>query len=1135
MLKPSDLPDVPYPGQWRLARVDMANWGTFSGYQSLPVDRRGLLLTGASGSGKSTILDAVSTVLTPPSHLHLNAAANSGNQRDKERSISNYVRGVWGRRSGAAGELAHAYLRPKQATWSGVMLRYEDGFPYGELEGSERRRHEPVNLLGIFFQKSNTVGREGLKKFYAVVRGDCALHDFAAYGMNEADMSKFNKDFKETGRAWRDHASFEAHLCGVLRISSPKTLILLHKTQAAKDIGSLDDLFRKYMLDTPRTLELADAAVEQFQELSQAHEGVVDQRRQMECLEPLLVHDETHAQALAAEVEARGLLDALNPFADETAVELLEQQLEKRARRADALVQDVASAKAEQSFAKQAHDSAMALLSKRGGVALDTAHMQVDERNRQLLYVQKNRDSLKQDLATWDGVALPATREEFEALKRQLSAKAQEARSWLDGNEDEKVSRFGRVGELRERRTDISEELRHLRRQRSNIPSKLHAIRTSIAHQLGLSLADLPFVGELIDVNPNEAAWQPAIERLLGGRARTMLVERRHAEAINEFLETRHLGERFEYDAVPDRVSVPGVALHEKSLVRKVTVANVPNHESFALWVNKLLRERFNYVCVDTPADMERHPKALTRGGQTKSGEHHVKDDRRNIADRSRWVLGSTNDQKVERFEGDLAECERLLTAARADTNDITAKELRLQAICRLDESLRSKPWDDYDEAQAKGECERAEAFYRELEQSDEFREAEALRAKAEARLEAANEAVQKALVAQQANEEKLKDIEDQIHDLEQRAKRGRDEGSPLSAETKGQLTKLFEETEQGFRSSVSSVYQTANRVQRALDERAGKAVRAQQNARRKAELVLQQYKMKWPAQAADLSGRFEDRIAYLDRYRQIKASGLPEYEHKFLEVLNSFSQDQITVIASEIRNAFREVRERLEPVNRSLLLSEYRSGVHLQIEVKENRGPRVDEFLADLKEITKGSWSEDDLASAERRYERTAAVMKRLGSSETADRTWRMACLNTPDHMKFIAREVTEDGSELKAHDSDGGLSGGQRQKLVFFCLAAALRYQLADEDQPIPSYGTIILDEAFNNSDRFFAEDALAIFGAFGFHMVLATPGKLLQTAEDHIGSIVVVTCEDEKRSRLSPVVFENDALAAEGRESR
>ena len=1135
MLKPNDLPDVPYPGQWRLSRVDMANWGTFGGYQSLPVDRRGLLLTGPSGSGKSPILDAVSTVLTPPSHLHLNAAANNGNQRDRDRSISNYVRGVWGRRSDEAGELAHAYLRPKTATWSGVLLRYEDGFPYDELEGSERRRHEPVNLLGIFFQKPNTVGREGLKKFFAVVRGDCALRDFASYGMNEADMTQFNKDFKETGRAWRDHASFEAHLCGVLHISSPKTLILLHKTQAAKDIGSLDDLFRRHMLDTPRTLDLADAAVEQFQELAQAHEGVVDQRRQMECLEPLLAHDEAHAQALAAERDARDLLDVLNLFADKAAVELLEQELEKKARWADALAEDVASAEAEQSFAKQAFETALALLSKQGGVALETARMQVDERNRQLLYAQKNRASLKQDLAASDGVALPVTREEFKALKRLLSTKAQEARSWLDGNEDEKVSRFGKVGELRKRQAELSDELRHLRGQRSNIPSTLHAIRMSIAHHLGLSPADLPFVGELIDVDSDQAAWQPAIERLLGGRARTMLVERRHAEAINEFLETKHLGERFEYDAVPDRVSVPVVALHDKSLVRKVTVAAVANHEPFTLWVNKLLRERFNYVCVDVPADMERHPKALTRGGQTKSGEHHVKDDRRNIADRSRWVLGSTNDQKIERLEGDLAECERLLAAARGETDAITAKELQLQAICRLEEGLRSKPWDDYDEEQAKKECDRAESFYQELAQSDAFREAEALRAKAETRLDAANKAVQSAHVAHQANEGKLRDIEGQIRDLEQRAQRGGAGEASLSAEAKAQLVKLFEEVDQGFRSSVSSVYQTANRVQRALDERAGKAVRMQQDARRKAELVLQQYKMKWQVQAADLSGRFEDRGAYLDRYRQIKASGLPEYEHKFLEVLNSFSQDQITVIASEIRNAFREVRERLEPVNRSLLLSEYRTGVHLQIEVKENRGPRVDEFLADLKEITKGSWSEDDLESAERRYERTAAIMKRLGSSETADRTWRMACLNTPDHMKFIAREVAEDGSELNVHDSDGGLSGGQKQKLVFFCLAAALRYQLADEDQPVPSYGTIILDEAFDKSDRFFAEEALAIFEAFGFHMILATPGKLLQTAEDHIGSIVVVTCENEKKSMLSAVVFEKDVPPAEGGANR
>ena len=56
---------VPYPGQWRLARVDMANWGTFNGFQSFPSTGADCL-SPASGSGKSTVLDAVAAVLTPP-------------------------------------------------------------------------------------------------------------------------------------------------------------------------------------------------------------------------------------------------------------------------------------------------------------------------------------------------------------------------------------------------------------------------------------------------------------------------------------------------------------------------------------------------------------------------------------------------------------------------------------------------------------------------------------------------------------------------------------------------------------------------------------------------------------------------------------------------------------------------------------------------------------------------------------------------------------------------------------------------------------------------------------------------------------------------------------------------------------
>ncbi|WP_415504070.1 ATP-binding protein, partial [Actinomyces slackii] len=46
-------PADPTAAQHRLARVQVHNWGTFGGYHDLPVPRRGLVITGPSGSGKS--------------------------------------------------------------------------------------------------------------------------------------------------------------------------------------------------------------------------------------------------------------------------------------------------------------------------------------------------------------------------------------------------------------------------------------------------------------------------------------------------------------------------------------------------------------------------------------------------------------------------------------------------------------------------------------------------------------------------------------------------------------------------------------------------------------------------------------------------------------------------------------------------------------------------------------------------------------------------------------------------------------------------------------------------------------------------------------------------------------------------
>ncbi|MEN3123913.1 SbcC/MukB-like Walker B domain-containing protein [Janibacter sp. LM] len=154
---------------------------------------------------------------------------------------------------------------------------------------------------------------------------------------------------------------------------------------------------------------------------------------------------------------------------------------------------------------------------------------------------------------------------------------------------------------------------------------------------------------------------------------------------------------------------------------------------------------------------------------------------------------------------------------------------------------------------------------------------------------------------------------------------------------------------------------------------------------------------------------------------------------------------------------------------------------------------------------------------------------MRRLESSDHVDRTWRQACLDTRQHVTFLAEEIDEGGRVLATYDSGAAMSGGQQQKLVIFCLAAALRYQLADTDDPFPRYGTIVLDEAFDKADTRYTRMALDIFVEFGFQMVLATPQKLLQTIEPYVDGATSIENPSRRRSDVAQVQWDREASGA------
>ncbi|MFT8636594.1 MAG: SbcC/MukB-like Walker B domain-containing protein [Pseudoclavibacter sp.] len=282
-------------------------------------------------------------------------------------------------------------------------------------------------------------------------------------------------------------------------------------------------------------------------------------------------------------------------------------------------------------------------------------------------------------------------------------------------------------------------------------------------------------------------------------------------------------------------------------------------------------------------------------------------------------------------------------------------------------------------------------------------------------------------------------------------------------------------------------------------------------------------FKERWPAAAADLTGGVGDREALVDMLDDIVAHGLPDHEQNFRRLLRDRSRDLIGGLVSEILDAPGLVSERVLPVNDALRRSPFDEGRYLHLRVKTQRSEAAKTFIKDLQSVTEGSWGDQDEESIERRYKTLERIMHMFASSERKDQLLRRQCLDTRLHVTFRAEEVDEDGRVQDSYESGAAMSGGQQQKLVVFCLAAALRYQLADVDQPWPTYGTIIMDEAFDKADTRYTRMALGVFVAFGFHLVLATPQKLLPTIEAYVGGVTNIENPERNASTVANVDWE------------
>lgn len=1108
---PLDLPDVDVDGaedvrsdtgQWRLAEIQLANWGTFDGaIYRLPIARAGHLITGPSGSGKSSLLDAIAAVLTPDKWLRFNEAAQGSGARSDRRTVVSYLRGAWSRTTDELEDrVVSAYLRPG-ATWGGILLRYENA------------QDRPLTLGRLFFVKGTSTSSADVNDLCLLERGDIGLRDLEPYARSGLETRKVKA-------AWPDmvvtsggaHSRFYARMRSHFAIAHEGALQLLHKTQSAKSLDGLDQLFREYMLERPATFTVAEEAVTQFGELKDAHDHVVQLRLQRDLLLDLRAHATRFDEAGAEAEAARALSDALGAYRVRRGLALTEAEIASEVEAIATLTLDAERTAEAADRAEEDLDRAQRLARDLGGA--EAEHLQESIRTAHETHeaTQRRWEELRR-LVSEVGIAhTPTSGAEFTELLAQIDAAPPAEAS---GPSHEQLDRQAMA---RREVARVEGEITSLRRSGSTVPDQLVSVRGRVAEATGLPVSALPFAAELIEVRDEFADWAGAIERVLRPFALTMLVRSEHLSAVRTWVDENRIPARLVYEEVRADADRPRPAGSDVSLVHRIRVSAGP----FEAWVSGRLSERFDVACVEHPDELDAYPRAVTIRGQIRSRSRYEKDDRVRLDDRAHWVLGD-RDGKLEALIEQLRRAQTEFDEARTDVDRADQRrrdaDLRRATLRRI----RGMAWVDLDREATRRRVETLQAALTELTAHDgdlsaavrAVDEARAARAAAVTRRDSANLDLRAAQARRDDLQEAARDAQAQI-----------DSGAvpEVADATWSALDQRFRAVQR--RITRTNIADVGHDVMRRLQRERDAALEAAQAASSAVTALATTFKERWPAASVDLTNEVKDRGGYIEILDRIVAHGLPEHEATFLRLLRERSRDMIGELVSDILAAPREIEDRVIPVNASLRRSPFDDDRWLRLSVKTRRSETVTRFIGDLRSISEGRWGEDDLEAAERRFATLSELMRRFASSDHADRVWRTQCLDTRLHVTFRAEEIDEFGRAHATYDSGAAMSGGQQQKLVVFCLAAALRYQLADPDERFPRYGTVVLDEAFDKADTRYTRMALDVFREFGFHLVLATPQKLLQTIEPYVGAVTSVENPTKRRSLVASVAWEERA---------
>ncbi len=1094
---------------FRLHRLEVFNWGTFDKrVWSMQLNGENGLLTGDIGSGKSTLVDAVTTLLVPAHRVAYNKAAGADS---RERSLRSYVLGHYkSERNEASGNAKPVALRDHN-NYSVILGVFVN-------EGYD----QSVTLAQVFWMKDSQ--GQPARMFCGVDRALSITEDFAHFG---TDMGKLRKRLRATEvEIFDTFPPYGAWFRRRFGIENEQALDLFHQTVSMKSVGNLTDFVRSHMLEAFDVAPRISALISHFDDLNRAHEAVLKAKRQVELLMPLMIDADKHAQLLALIEELRAQREQLRAYFASLKQALLDKRLNILGEEGDKLAAQVQRLEERRDGQRIEVDELKQAVEKNGGDRLERLKSDIKRMGQE--HERRRLKALRcQELLEKLGEAIAANEDLFLSQAhrlREAAGKVHEQEAQFQNDEREKDFQFR---QLRVDHSTLNGELTSLKERRNNIPAEQVAMRAAICQALSIPQDDMPFAGELLQVREDERAWAGATERLMRPFGLSLLVPEIHYKQVHKWVDGTRLKGRLVYFRVRTggRSEIP--SLHRDSLVRKLSIKpDSPFYE----WLERELAQRFDVACCATPDQFRREPKAITLAGQIKSaGERHEKDDRFALEDRSRYILGWSNIEKIAALQAQAELLEHRLAELAGQISQLQSQRRQLKDS--LDAHLRLEEFRDFQELDV-GSVARAlvalEAEQKTLEQTSDVLmqlAAQLLKVQGELHL----------------SELSLREKHQELGSLATK----REVAMSLRVQTEALLADISEEAGQAIAEQLDPVrFQALGEHQltvESCDNREHEVrvwIQARLNneegkLRYLAEKIIKamaSFKDEFKLDAAEIDASVDAAFEYRRLLDALQSDDLPRFELRFKELLNENTIREVANFQSQLARERESIKEKIERINASLTQIDYNSGRYIVLESQPTPDAEIRDFQSELRACTEGALTgSDDAQYSEAKFLQVRRIIDRFRGRDgltEIDRRWSTKVSDVRSWFVFAASERwREDEREHEHYSDSGGKSGGQKEKLAYTILAASLAYQFGLEwgATRSRSFRFVVIDEAFGRGSDESAQYGLKLFTQLNLQLLIVTPLQKIHIIEPYVASVGFVHNEEGRDSKLRNLSIE------------